>query len=183
MTIYLIDDAFSVKAKRFNKMFTSILALFCLLRIANRSHFYGPSFIESHYGQNTKILLRQLEAVSKKIVKREADVEFLINCVTNRLQPKFLRFKLYKKEKHESKRVISLKKKFLLTEIRQHCKALKKLKTTAEEMHKGLNSSIGYLSRIYEQRFIKKKTESAKRTILTIHKRKLKNLGLDIGLG
>ena len=26
MTIYLTDDAFSVKAKRFNKMFTSILA-------------------------------------------------------------------------------------------------------------------------------------------------------------
>ena len=44
MTIYLTDDAFSVKAKRFNKMFTSILALFFLLRIANKSHFYAPSF-------------------------------------------------------------------------------------------------------------------------------------------
>ena len=32
MTIYVTDDAFSVKAKRFNKMFTSILALFFLLR-------------------------------------------------------------------------------------------------------------------------------------------------------
>ena len=42
MTIYLTDDAFSVKAKRFNKMFTSILALFFLLRIANKSHFYAP---------------------------------------------------------------------------------------------------------------------------------------------
>ena len=42
MTIYLTDDAFSVKAKRFNKIFTSILALFFLLRIANKSHFYAP---------------------------------------------------------------------------------------------------------------------------------------------
>ena len=33
MTIYLTDDAFSVKAKRFNKMFASILALFFLLTI------------------------------------------------------------------------------------------------------------------------------------------------------
>ena len=33
MTIYLTDDAFSVKAKRFNKMFTSILALFFLLSL------------------------------------------------------------------------------------------------------------------------------------------------------
>ena len=37
--------AFSVKAKRFNKMFTSILALFFLLRIPNKSHFYAPHFI------------------------------------------------------------------------------------------------------------------------------------------
>ena len=43
MTIYLTGDAFSVKAKRFNKMFTSILALFFLLRIANKSHFYAPN--------------------------------------------------------------------------------------------------------------------------------------------
>ena len=33
MTIYVTDDAFSVKAKRFNKMFTSILALFFLLSL------------------------------------------------------------------------------------------------------------------------------------------------------
>ena len=48
MTIYLTDDAFNVKAKRFNKMFTTILALFFLLRIANKSIFilelsFGPS--------------------------------------------------------------------------------------------------------------------------------------------
>ena len=43
MTIYLTDDAFSVKAKR---LFTSILACFFLLRIANKSRFYAPSFDE-----------------------------------------------------------------------------------------------------------------------------------------
>ena len=58
-----------------------------------------------------------------------ADVEFLNNCVTYRLQPKFLRFKLYKKEKYKSKKVISLKENFLFTEIRQHRKEQKKLKT------------------------------------------------------
>ena len=40
--MYLTDDAFNVKVKRFNKMFTSILALFFLLRLANRSYFYVP---------------------------------------------------------------------------------------------------------------------------------------------
>ena len=41
MTIYLTDDAFCVEAKRFNKRFTEILALFVLLRIANKSYFYA----------------------------------------------------------------------------------------------------------------------------------------------
>ena len=41
MTIYLTDDAFSVKANRFNTMFTSVLALFVLLKIANKSHFHA----------------------------------------------------------------------------------------------------------------------------------------------
>ena len=40
--MYLTDDAFSVKAKLFIQMFTSILALFFLLRIANKSRFYAP---------------------------------------------------------------------------------------------------------------------------------------------
>ena len=42
MTIYLTDDAFSVKAKRFHKMFTSISTLFFLPRIPNKSHFHAP---------------------------------------------------------------------------------------------------------------------------------------------
>ena len=48
MAIYLTDDAFSVKAKHFNKVFTSILALFFLLRIANKSHFYAATALFFH---------------------------------------------------------------------------------------------------------------------------------------
>ena len=33
----------NILLKRFNKMLTSILALFFLLRIANKSHFYAPN--------------------------------------------------------------------------------------------------------------------------------------------
>ena len=65
-----------------------------------------------------------------------------------------------------------------MAESRQQRRALKKLKIIAEELRKGLNSPIGYLSRIYVQRFIKKKTELAKKNIRIIYKRKLKDLGL-----
>ena len=45
MTIYSTDDAFGVKAKCFNEVFTCVLALFFLLSIANKSHFYAPNSI------------------------------------------------------------------------------------------------------------------------------------------
>ena len=45
VNILLKRFVFCVKVKRFNKMFTSILALFFFLRIANKSHFYAPSCI------------------------------------------------------------------------------------------------------------------------------------------
>ena len=48
MAIYLIDDVYSVKAKRFNKMFTSILVLFFLLRIlafSSFNHFLDALFV------------------------------------------------------------------------------------------------------------------------------------------
>ena len=52
-------------------MFSSLLTVIFLLRSVKKAHFYDPSLFESYYGQNTKILHRQLEAVNKKIVKRE----------------------------------------------------------------------------------------------------------------
>ena len=41
MTIYLTNDAFSVKAKPVDKMFTSVLVLFFLLRIANKQSLFA----------------------------------------------------------------------------------------------------------------------------------------------
>ena len=50
--------ACSVKLKLFNKMFTSILALFFLLRIANKSRFYAPS-------STTSVLFRSIQVIKK----------------------------------------------------------------------------------------------------------------------
>ena len=53
------------------------------------SFFDASSFIESHYGQSTKMVLRQLEAVNKEIMKRGADAEFIMKCLTYELEPTF----------------------------------------------------------------------------------------------
>ena len=50
VTIYLTDDVFSVKAKRFNIKFTSILALFVSPKIQNKLIVFSriKSFCKSH---------------------------------------------------------------------------------------------------------------------------------------
>ena len=69
MTIYLIDVVFSVKAKRFNKMFTSILALFFSLRIANISHFYAPSSSDFLFNKLLAGTCFQLKSIKFKGIK------------------------------------------------------------------------------------------------------------------
>ena len=68
MTICLADDAFSVKVKRFNKMLTSILALFFLLGTANKSHFYDPcSYFLCYLTNNIVVNESQLLSGSKAV--------------------------------------------------------------------------------------------------------------------
>ena len=62
MTIYLTDDAFSVKAKRFYKMFTSILTLFFLLR--NLPSFTVESTFSSPFSRSDPPLSRQGAAIA-----------------------------------------------------------------------------------------------------------------------
>ena len=80
MTFYLTDDAFSVKAKRFNKMFTGILDLFFLLRIANKSHFYALSCsLFSLWKQTSDALIQTLKAQSNLVSELHAeDFAFVI---------------------------------------------------------------------------------------------------------
>ena len=65
-------------------------------------------------------------------------------------------------------------------EIREHRKALEKLKTTAEKLKENLNNSINFLFRLYVKQFIEKQVEISKQTIAAIHKLKLIDLGLDV---
>ena len=57
MTIYLTDDAFSVKAKRFDKTFISILALFFLLRHTTYDLLYSHIYLHDLKPLAGRILL------------------------------------------------------------------------------------------------------------------------------
>ena len=115
-------------------MYSCILAVLFILRIVKRSHLFAPKYVESHCGISAKKTLRQLEVISKKLVKSEADIEFLQACLIYQLSPKFVRFKLHKKERQNWRRVKALKKQLILSEIREHRKKIIKFKKGKEKL-------------------------------------------------
>ena len=96
-------------------MIANILAVIFLLKLSSKTHLNALNFVASYYGNDTKLLLRQLEPVLRKLTKCQADVEFLQMCATyayrflpkfsvcQKFLPKFIRFKLYKKERKTGK--------------------------------------------------------------------------------
>ena len=158
----------------------NILAIIFLLKLSSKTHLNAPSFVASHYGNSTKLLLRQLETVLRKVAKRQADVEFLQICATYRLMPKFLRFKLYKKEREKSRRVRSLKQHLLLSEMRQQRTCIHNLNKKVKQLENSLYSIVGYVTRVYIMRFLDRQIQASKLSFQSTHAKKLKSLGLNL---
>ena len=53
-------------------MIANILAIIFLLKLSSKTHLNAHSFVASHYRNGTKLLLRQLETVLRKVAKRQA---------------------------------------------------------------------------------------------------------------
>ena len=107
------------------------------------------------------LLLRQLKTVLRKIAKRQGDVEFLQICATYWLMPKFLGFKLYKKEREKIRRVRSLKQHLSLSEIRLQLICIHNL-NKAKQLENSLYCNVGYVTRVYIMRFLDKQIHASK---------------------
>ena len=129
------------------------MALCFLLKFLNRSRYFAPKFIESHYGTSAKRTLRELEKISRKIVRRTTDSEFLKLCLSYRLYPTFTKFKLHKQKRLCLPEVRCLKRKLITAEIRSHSKELIQLHKEALRLKKNLSTYIGQISMIYSNRF------------------------------
>ena len=158
-------------------MCSSIPTLVFLLRIVKTSQSFAPKFVESHYGKTVKKNLRQLEAVSKEVAKHQAYVEFLQTCATYYLYPRFVRFKLHQKDKYNERKVKSLRQNLIIMEIRQKRKD-KKREKRSKEIKKIAFETLGLLARVYVKKFQQYQVKSYETLVKSIHKRKLKNLGL-----
>ena len=122
--------------------------------------------------------LHQLEAVSKKVAKHQADLEFLLTCATYHLYPKFVPFKLHNKNRYNERKVKSLSQNLIIMEIRQKRKDLKKKKKEPDRSKKLLFETLVLLAGVYVKKFLQHQVKSYETLVKSIYKRKLKNLGL-----
>ena len=169
-----------VYCEKFNMFFiANVIALLFALKLFKKSLTFTPKF-ESHYGIKAKKILRQLETFMKKIVKHQEDVEFLQVCITYQLSPKFVRFKMHKKEREKLKLIKSLKQNLLLTEISFHKCNIIKLENKAKQLRYVLFKEIGLFSKALVMKFLDKQIILYQKSVKGIHERKLKDLGMHL---
>ena len=97
-------------------------------RLSRNSDRYAPKFLASHYGEKVRNVLRKVETVQRKILKREADIQFLQKCLMYHLTPKFVRFKLHKEEANGSRHARTFRHQLISAEIDRQQKSLKVLR-------------------------------------------------------
>ena len=136
------------------------------------------NIITRRYGQPTLRLFRQYEKSYQKHEKLICDRKFLIVCKSHETLPKFLHFKLYRRNLQNSKLYRSWQFKLLHLEIVTKNKQINKSQKLLNEIKSKLRNSISTLDFIYLNNFIDNSTKNLIRKIDITHEKKLNNLGI-----
>ena len=134
--------------------------------------------ITRRYGQPTLRLFRQYEKSSQKLEKLKCDRKFLIICKSHEILPKFLHFKLYRKNLHNSKLYRSWQFKLLHLEIATKNRQINKSQKFLDQIKNKLQGSVSKLDFICLNNFVENSTAKITNRINEIHENKLKNLGI-----
>ena len=151
-----------------------------VLRLSRNSDRYAPKFLASHYGEKVRNVLRKVETVQRKILKREADTQFLRKCLMYHLTPIFARFKLHKEGANSSRRARTFRHQLISAETDRQQKSLKVLRRSESHWKSILFQQILWLTQIYVSKFLQKQAKDDREKFSATHKRKLQNLGLHI---
>ena len=140
------------------------------------------TIIHRRYGRQGIALFRRLEKTTLKLKKCECDLLFLSKCKAYEVLPKFLYFKLYRKNLLTSKLYRKWQFKLLNVEINAKERNLKNLKTLRTKLSDDLRSLTSFLDYHYLISFI---TKIIHKTIVNVkrnHEKKLLNLGVNNSL-
>ena len=163
-------------------MFTAALVLIFILRLRFPSRIPFTSTLRTRYGLDTLKLYRRYEKILLKLEKNKCDLSFLNSCKSYEVIPRFLQFKLYRKNLTNSKLYRSWQFKLLNMEIRQKHRNIKRLQEQSHQLLSNLKLSVLYI----DFNCISCKVNSfIDKQIITIKQkqaRKLSNLGVNNSL-
>ena len=102
--------------------------------------------IETRYGRPLLNLFRKLENLDFKIRKSLCDIEFLEVCLENNLTPKYVNFKLYRKDIKHTKLSTKFQTSLLNNELSEKKRKLKKL----QNLHSSCFNQLKNLVSIFD---------------------------------
>ena len=160
-------------------LFTFGLVLLFILRLRFPQRTPISTIIRQRYGGLVLRKFRDYEKSDLKVKKQQCDLEFLIHCHTQGLTPKFVHFKLYRKELRNTRLYRDFQKQVLKNEIETKRKLLKKNEVLLSNKLEDLKSSVSWLDSVHLVNFVNQTNNNNVHNIRAIHRRKLINLGFD----
>ena len=137
------------------------------------------NIITQRYGHNTLLLFRKWEREHLKHEKAKCQLIFLNKCKTYNTFPKFLYFKLYNKNLHNSDLYKKFQHKLLTNEIALKKRNINRLEKVCFGYLSELKKRFSFLDFYYLKFFVNKTCSITISKIKQIHKRKLSNLGIN----
>ena len=159
-------------------MFIAALVVLFILKLRFPRGQSIANILTRRYGRPTLRLFRQFEKSTQKLEKLKCDRKFLIICKSHEVLPKFLHFKLYRKNLQNSKLYKSWQFKLLNLEIVTKNKQINKSQKLLNEIKAKLQESVSNLDFTCLNNFAENSTKKVINRIDVIHRKKLENLGI-----
>ena len=159
-------------------IFITTLVLIFIIRLRFPKNRSIAQVINHRYGRPVLLLFRKYEKLYIKLRKLECDIEFLNQCKAYNVLPKFLHFKLYRKNLQNSNLYRSWQFKLLNIEISSQKKQNSRTLKFRNDAHTSLKNQVSYIDMICLERLITDNSDRVIRNVKSTHSRKLDNLGI-----
>ena len=158
------------------RIFTYVLLFLTYIRFPRTKTLV--QIISDRYGEETLRQFRKLEKLEKKLAKTACDIIFLSTCARYNLSPKFLQFRLYRRDLQFSDEYKSFQRDLLFKEIASKNKQLGKITTQKEETSNALRRSVSWIDYNHLSSVIGNVVHNYSEHCKHLHRKKLHSLGI-----
>ena len=159
-------------------MYVQVLCILFLLRLRFPANQPLSSTILRRYGHPVLLVFRKCEKLCIRVNKLKCDLEFLEICKAYEAIPRFLRFKLYKKNLYDSKLYKSWQFKLLDLEIKNKIKSIGRAEREYDDILRSLSSVVSWLDCVCLKQKIANNSSKAIDKAKKVHGKKHFDLGL-----